>query len=130
MSYVNTQRLGLYGVWDCVARRLKCLHLATSDGLAVRNIIRGYGYEGENFQTSKVLYFGDFVFEIDPSSPVEDFFDVLSSESSVTFSSATVVPWTAWRDIENKAELLAPLGLSADETAEIVREKINEKVGE
>lgn len=126
---MTTEHFSLYGVWDCVARRLSCLHLAVTDGLAVRNIIRGYGYKGEDFARSQVLCFGELIFDVDPVVDVEDFASSFSTESSVDFSSYRVVPWTAWRDVESKAELLAPLGLSAGETAEIVRQKINEKVG-
>lgn len=124
-----TYSVYLYAVYDKVACRLSCVHFAQNDAVAVRNIVRGYGYRGENFATSEVLCFGrldtsfDDVYDVDTHlvlNPLRDYRDVFAS-SSIEFRHPRVVSWTAWRDIESPSELLAPLGVSETETKEILK---------
>lgn len=97
----------LYCLYDVVADRYTHFMLAENDGMYVREMIA--------HRVSFPLNFEDCV--------------VKCIDENWKCPKGRSVSWTAWKQPESEAELLAPLGLSAEETRQIVERRIKEKVG-
>lgn len=101
----------LYCVLDHVSGELREFTVATSDGLAVRRIL----------MTLRVPIKDNTVFclgEIERNF-AEDCRHVDSSCISTRLDEFRQVSWSSYRFPEDKAEALAPLGLTPDELSEV-----------
>lgn len=107
----------LYCLYDKVADRFSHFMLASSDGMYVRELVAHRIAFPLNFRDTEVYCLGTV--NID---------DLITIDGKVL--GKRKVSWDAWKAPENTAELLAPLGLSPEETARISREKIERQIEE
>lgn len=105
----------LYCLYDKVADRFSHFMLASSDGMYVRELVAHRIAFPLNFRDTEVYCLGEF-----------------KHDERYTLDSNIIglrhISWDAWKAPENTAELLAPLGLSPEETARISREKIETQI--
>ena len=107
----------LYCLHDKVADRYTHFLLASSDGMYVRELVAHRIVFPLNFRDTEVFCLGEF-----------------SSDGSYSLDGKMIclrkVSWDAWKAPETTAELLAPLGLSQEDTSRIAREKIERQIEE
>lgn len=101
----------LYCLRDKVSEHLSHFMLAENDAMYVRELIAHRIAFPLNFR------------DTEPFLVIEDF-------NNFDLPDFAPVSWTSWQAPETKAELLAPLGLSAQETIDISRRKIEEQIEE
>ena len=105
----------LYCLYDKVAKRYSHFALASSDGMYVRELVAHRIAFPLNFRDTEVFCLGQFCYDGGFSL----------DGNKIELRS---VPWTAWQAPETTADLLAPLGLSQEDTSRIAREKIERQI--
>lgn len=109
----------LYCVFDKLSGAFHHFTVASSDGLAVRNILITLTCP---LKDNICLKLGRF----DKSFPSDSQEVSLLDCSFTSFEDFEEVSWSSYHFPENVVEALAPLGVSPDEAKEIARRKINE----
>lgn len=122
---MHTVKLNFYTVFDKISGNFIAFTIANCDGAASRYFIRLLPVD--RFDDYEIYRCGEYKL----SAPPSDVNQEMELGDNVTLSMFpeshwVFVPWSAWRRPETKAELLAPLGLSPDETAQIVATKQSE----
>lgn len=110
----------LYALYDKVAKRCSHFMLAQNDAMYVRELVAHRVAFPLNFSDTVPVCLGTLDFgNID---------DISFSENDFDFDPATAhfVSWTSWKYPESPADLLAPLGVSAEEARQISERKIKE----
>lgn len=120
---MHTLKLHMYLVFDTISGNIPCTCFASSAGEACRNFIKFL--PADRFDDYQIYCVGDYTLNI-PSKAHVDY--RLSPGQEVSLSMYPEkdwipFPWSSWRRPESEAELLAPLGLTPDETAAIVAQK-------
>lgn len=111
----------LYAVFDKLSGQFHHFTLATSDGLAVREILRSLTCP---IKDNQVVKLGRF----DWSYPTGVSEVSLNDVAFVPADDFVPVDWSSYRFPNDVAEALAPLGTTPDELREIVSSKVDESV--
>lgn len=110
-----------YGQFDRITGNIKYMHLAPNDSQAVLNLLQSTIIP---LTQSDLLRLGELETMIPPVKPDEsielDFKDILEFN---WYKKPVKVNWDCVKLPESPADSLAPLGLSAEETAEIVKQQ-------
>lgn len=123
---MHTLKLHMYLVFDTISGNIPCTCFASSAGEACRQFIKFL--PADRFDDYQIYCVGDYELETPPVKKDVDVNHRLSVGKEVTlFMYPEIewipIPWSSWRRPESEAELLAPLGLSPGETANIVASK-------
>lgn len=112
-----------YAVFDKIAGTISHMCCCPSSGEACRKIIATL--PALNFDDYQVFCIGDYQLKA-PSVEVTS--ELCLGKDVVTNfypqDQWKIVPWSSWRMPESQADLLAPLGVSADEAKAIVDAKL------
>lgn len=109
----------LYCVFDKLSGTFHHFTTATSDGLAVRNILLTLTCP---LKDNVCLKLGRFDKSFNPGLQEIN----LSNCTFISFGDFQIVDWSVYKFPNDVAEALAPLGCSPDEIKEITRQKISE----
>lgn len=113
----------LYCVFDKLSGTFHHFTIATSDGLAVRNILLTLTCPLKDNVCIKLGEFNKFI--------RSDAQEINLFECKFTsFSNFKIVDWSCYKFPNDVAEALAPLGCTPDELKEIARQKISESDAE
>lgn len=112
-----------YAVFDKIAGTVSHVCCCPSSGEACRKIIATL--PALNFGDYQMYCIGDYQLKAPPVGITSELY--LGKDVVIKFYSTDEwipVPWSSWRMPESQADLLAPLGLSSDETKAIVDAKL------
>lgn len=108
-----------YAVFDKIAGTVSHMCCCSSSGEACRKIIATL--PALNFYDYQIYCIGEYCLKAPPVGITSELY--LGKDVEVRFYPQhkwKLVPWSDWRRPESEAELLAPLGVSADEAKAIV----------
>lgn len=119
---MHTVKLNFYTVFDKISGNFISFTLANCDGSASRYFIKLLPVD--RFDDYQIYRCGKYELSAPPSD-VNQVMKLIDNVTLSVFPEGDWIPvsWSSWRKPENEAELLAPLGLSPDETAQIVAAK-------
>lgn len=116
----------LYCLFDHVSGKTMYYQVAPNDSRAILELLHCTRVP---LKDSCILRLGELSTSLPDISPSSTpFYNPNSSLSFDFYSSPVIVDWSACKLPENKADALAPLGLSPDEVAQITREHISDSV--